>query len=148
MQLYRNSQTADLIRINQNCGKAIEIILRFAGKWLGMNDEECSRDIKFTPSNEFAEIKATAAECVQIGASDLPMTQKEKRRYIEKNNIVDPRPWDEVKEELDEEKSERMENSLNSVAGAFGMPGGEVPADDADNQNPAPKKVQKAEEGQ
>ena len=156
MQLYRNSQTADLMRINQNCGKAIEIILRFAGKWLGMNDEECSRDIKFTPSNEFAEIKATAAECVQIGASDLPMTQEEKRRYIEKNNIVEPRPWDEVMEELEAEKAERMENSLNSVAGAFGMSGGEIPADEADNQNPddgnelnpAPKKAQKAEEEQ
>ena len=125
MQLYRNSQTADLMRINQNVGKAIENILRFAGKWLGMSEEETARDIHFTPSSAFAEIKATAQECAMVAASaaELQMTDEEVRKYIEKNGLGEPRPWEEVKRELEMEQAEKAEGGLNSVAKVFGFKG-------------------------
>lgn len=122
MNLYRNAQTADLVTINQTCGNGVEQILRYAGKWLGLNDEEIKNDIRFTPSGKFAEIDATPAECIAVVSSDaMPMTREEKRKYIEQNGVVAPRPWDEVKAELDYEKEEANEKNLNSVAGAFGF---------------------------
>lgn len=122
MQLYRNSQTADLVRINQNTGKAVELILRYAGTWLGMKPEDAARDIAFIPSDSFADIKATPQECVALAESSVPMTTEEKRLYLEKNNIVSPRPWEEVKDELDAEAAERRGGDLDSVAEVFGFP--------------------------
>ena len=121
LSIVRNAQTAALRIINETAGKGIEQILRYAGKWLGLTDEECSEMIKFTPSNEFAEAKATVAECVALINSQLPMTEEEKRRYLERNNIVDPVPWEEFKVKLDEEKAEKQAHGLESVAGAFGF---------------------------
>ena len=125
MELYRNSQTADLMRINQNSGKGIEQILRYAGSWLGMKADEVARDIHFVPSNEFASIKASAQECAAIAAArkELQMTPEEVRIYIERNGLADPRPWEEVKAELDQVNAASDESTLNSVAGAFGFGG-------------------------
>jgi hypothetical protein len=53
--------------------------------------------------------------------STLPMTEEEKRRYLERNGIVDPVPWEELKEKLDEEKAEKHNHGMESVAGAFGF---------------------------
>ena len=121
LSIVRNAQTAALRIINETSGKGIEQILRYAGKWLGMTDEECSEMIKFTPSNDFAEAKATVPECVALMNSTLPMTEEEKRRYLERNGIVDPVPWEELKEKLDEEKAEKHNHGMESVAGAFGF---------------------------
>ena len=121
LSIVRNAQTAALRIINETAGKGIEQILRYAGKWLGMTDEECSEMIKFTPSNDFAEAKATVPECVALMNSTLPMTEEEKRRYLERNGIVDPVPWEELKEKLDEEKAEKHNHGIESVAGAFGF---------------------------
>lgn len=123
MQLYRNSQTARLQTINQTCGKGIEEQLRFAGRWIGMTPEETARDIRFTPSSDFAEIKATAQECVTLANSRaaLQLTREEVRKYAEKNGLADPRPWPEVREELDQLEAENRQARLDSVAGAFGF---------------------------
>lgn len=122
MNLYRNAQTAGLAAINQSCGNGVERVLRYAGQWIGMTPEETAADIRFVPSSKFAEIDATAAECVAVVSSpEMPMTKEEKRKYIEQNGIVPPRPWDEVSEELDREKAESQATGLNSVAGAFGF---------------------------
>lgn len=123
LELLRNAQTAALKIINANCGAGIEEQLRFAGKWSGMTDEELNRDIKFIPSDAFAEIKATAAECVSVAmnAGALKMTEKEVRQYIEKNGLADARDWEEVKEELEAEAQAQSDRELNSAKGAFGF---------------------------
>lgn len=123
MQLYRDSQVAGLQTINQTCGKGIEEQLRFAGRWIGMTPEETARDIRFTPSSDFAEIKATAQECVTLANSRaaLQLTREEVRKYTEKNGLADPRPWPEVREELDQLEAEKQQARLDSVAGAFGF---------------------------
>lgn len=123
MQLFRNSQTARLQTVNQTCGKGIEEQLRFAGRWLGMTPEETARDIRFTPSSDFAEIKATPQECVTLAnaRAALQLTPEEVRKYSEKNGLADPRPWAEVKPELDAIEAENHQARLNSVAGAFGF---------------------------
>ena len=123
MQLYRDSQVAGLQTINQTCGKGIEEQLRFAGRWIGMTPEETARDIRFTPSSDFAEIKATAQECVTLANSRaaLQLTREEVRKYAEKNGLADPRPWPEVREELDQLEAENQQARLDSVAGAFGF---------------------------
>lgn len=123
LSIVRNAQTAALRMINDTVGNGIELILHFAGKWLGMTQEECSEFIKFIPSNDFAEIKATPAEVVSLMSATLPMTEEEKRIYLEKNDIVDPVPWEELKEKLDAEKEEAHNHGMESVAGAFGFSG-------------------------
>ncbi|MBQ7404218.1 MAG: DUF4055 domain-containing protein [Lentisphaeria bacterium] len=139
LSIVRNAQTAALRIINETAGKGIEQILRYAGKWLGMTDEECSEMIKFTPSNDFAEAKATVSECVSLMNSTLPMTEEEKRRYLERNGIVDPVPWEELKEKLEEEKAEKQAHGLESVAGAFGF-GNDKDDEDLEDQQKDPQK--------
>jgi hypothetical protein len=56
-------------------------------------------------------------------SATLPMTEEEKRIYLEKNGIVDPVPWEELKEKLDAEKKEAHNHGMESVAGAFGFSG-------------------------
>lgn len=121
LSIVRNAQTAALRMINDNVGKGMELILHFAGKWLGMSQEECAENIKFVPSNDFAELKASPQEIVALMNATLPMTEEEKRRYLEKNGIVDPVPWEELKEKLDEEKEQAHDHGIESVAGAFGF---------------------------
>jgi hypothetical protein len=123
LSIVRNAQTAALRIINETAGKGIEQILRYAGKWLGMTDEECAEMIKFTPSNDFADIKPAAAEVVTIASNreKLEMTREEVRKIAERAGLVDSRPWEEVEEELDQQAAEDTEKHLNSVAGAFGF---------------------------
>ena len=132
LELLRNAQTAALKIINRNCGAGVEEQLRFAGKWSGMTDEEVNRDIKFVPSDAFAEIKATAAECVSVAmnAGTLKMTAKEVRQYVEKSGLADARDWEELKEELDAEAQERSDRELNSAKNAFGFTNPEPEEDD------------------
>jgi hypothetical protein len=139
LSIVRNAQTAALRIINETAGKGIEQILRYAGKWLGMTDEECAEMIKFTPSNDFAETKATVAECVSLMNSTLPMTEEEKRRYLERNGIVDPVPWEELKEKLEEEKAEKHNHGMESVAGAFGF-GNDKDEEEPEDQQEEPQK--------
>ena len=90
-----------------------------------MKPDEVARDIHFVPSNEFASVKASAQECAAIAAArkELQMTPEEVRIYIERNGLADPRPWEEVKAELDQVNAASDESTLNSVAGAFGFGG-------------------------
>lgn len=145
LETLRNEQTAALRVINNNIGKAIEEQLRWAGRWIGMSPAEIAENIKFTPSNDFADIKPTAAEVVTIASNrdKLEMTREETRQYVERSGIVNPRPWEEVQEELDQQAGEDAEQRLNSVAGAFGF-GSDVedtPEDDEAQQ--PPQKAQK-----
>lgn len=136
LEIVRNAQTAALRVINQNIGKGIEEQLRWAGRWIGMSPEEIAENIKFTPSNDFAELKPNAAEVVSIASNreKLEMTREEVRQYAERSGIVDPRPWEEVQEELDQQAAEDAENRLNSVAGAFGFGGDEEPPESTETQ--------------
>ena len=52
----------------------------------------------------------------------MQLTQEEVRKYAEKNGLADPRPWPEVKEELDRIEERNYEARLDSVAGVFGFP--------------------------
>lgn len=144
LETLRNEQTAALRVINNNIGKAIEEQLRWAGRWLGMSQTEIAENIKFTPSNDFADIKPTAAEVVTIASNrdKLEMTREETRQYVERAGIVNPRPWEEVEEELDQQAAEDAEKRLNSVAGAFGFGGDEEPAEEDETQQ-QPQKTQK-----
>ena len=136
LEIVRNAQTAALRVINNNIGKGIEEQLRWAGRWIGMSPEEIAENIKFTPSNDFAELKPNAAEVVSIASNreKLEMTREEVRQYAERSGIVDPRPWEEVQEELDQQAAEDAEKRLNSVAGAFGFGGDEEPSEGAETQ--------------
>ena len=130
LETLRNEQTATLRAINNNIGKGIEEQLRWAGRWIGMSQAEIAENIKFTPNNDFAAIKPAATEAVTIASNrdKLEMTREEVRQYTERAGIVNPRPWDEVQEELDQQAAEDAEKRLNSVAGAFGFG-----SDDEDN---------------
>jgi hypothetical protein len=55
----------------------------------------------------------------------LEMTREETRLVVERAGIVEPRPWEELQEELDQQAAEDEEKRLNSVAGAFGFGGDE-----------------------
>ena len=60
---------------------------------------------------------------VAASAAELQMTDEEVRKYIEKNGLAEPRPWEEVKRELEMEQAEKAEGGLNSVAKVFGFKG-------------------------
>lgn len=139
LEIIRNAQTAALRVINNNIGKAIEEQLRWAGRWIGMSQAEIAENIKFTPSNDFADIKPAAAEVVTIASNreKLEMTREEVRKVAERAGIVDPRPWEELEEELDQQAAEDAEKRLNSVAGAFGFGGDEEPPEDDKTQQNA-----------
>ena len=145
LETLRNEQTAALRVINNNIGKGIEEQLRWAGRWLGMSKDEIAENIKFTPSNEFAAIKPAAAEVVTIASNrdKLEMTRKEVRQYAERSGIVNPRPWEDVQEELDQQAAEDAEKRLNSVAGAFGFGSDEEDTPEDDETQQRPQKTQK-----
>ena len=144
LETLRNEQTAALRVINNNIGKGIEEQLRWAGRWIGMSSAEIAENIKFTPSNDFADIKPAAAEVVTIASNrdKLEMTREEVRHVVERAGIVEQRPWEELQEELDQQAAEDDEKRLNSVAGAFGFGGGEEPTEEEEAQQP-PQKAQK-----
>lgn len=145
LETLRNEQTAALRVINQNIGKGIEEQLRWAGRWIGMSCEEIAENIKFTPSNDFADIKPTAAEVVTIASNrdKLEMTREEVRQYAERSGIVNPRPWEEVQEELDQQAAEDEEKRLNSVAGVFGFGSDNEDNPEDDETQQRPQKTQK-----
>ena len=145
LEIIRNAQTATLRVINQNIGKGIEEQLRWAGRWLGMSQAEIAENIKFTPSNEFADVKPAAAEVVTIASNreKLEMTREEVRKVAERAGIVQSRPWEEVEEELDQQAAEDAEKRLNSVAGAFGFGGGNDTEDEDETQQ-QPQNAQKS----
>ena len=105
LEIQRNSQTADLRIINDTVGKGIEEQLRWAGKWLGMNPEECATDIVFTPSTTFAEIQPGLGDATALAkvAKDFSITAKEKREWAEKNLGFPERDWEELQDEMEAE---------------------------------------------
>ena len=106
LEIQRNSQTADLRIINDNCGNAIEEQLRWAGKWIGMSSEECATDIAFAPSRSFAEVQPGLADAEHLArvAKEFSITPQEKRRWAEENLGFPERDWEELQDELEAEE--------------------------------------------
>lgn len=117
MQLYRDSQTADLRTINMTCGKAIEEQLRFAGKWIGMTPEEISRDIRFTPQNDFVEIKPSIQEIVTFANSrkSMMVSKQEFREWLEKKYGFEHKDFEELEAELDAESVGEETNNFENM---------------------------------
>ena len=138
LELLRNAQTAALKTINATIGNGIQEQLRYAGQWIGMNDEEIHQDIAFTPSDAFAEIKATVQECVLLAtnADALQMLPEEVRKFVEKNGKAPVKDWEEIRAELDKIKQEKSENNLNSAKDAFGF-SDYTEKEHEENENPA-----------
>lgn len=116
LEIVRNSQTASLRIINTNAGKAIEEQLRFAGRWLGMSPEEIARDIRFTPSNDFAELKPGIQELASLAnvADKFTITDRELRSLAERYLELEVRDFEEVKAEKD---AEAVNAETNGFAG-------------------------------
>lgn len=114
LEIVRNSQTASLRIINDNAGKAIEEQLRFAGRWLGMNLEEIARDIHFTPSNDFAELKPGVQELSGLAniADKFTITDRELRRLAERYLELEVRDFEEVKAEKEAEMESAETNGF------------------------------------
>ncbi len=133
LELLRNAQTAALQTINNTIGNGIQEQLRYAGKWLGIDDTDVTRDIAFVPSNAFAEIKATVQECVTFAtnADVMQVTPEEVRYFVQKNGKVPVKDWKDVQAELDAIRQAKREDNLNSARDAFGF---SVDNDDNDDE--------------
>lgn len=143
LELLRNSQTADLRTINRTIGRGIYEQLRYAGEWIGMTEEEITRDISFVPSDAFAEIKATVQECVMYAtnADAMQVTPEEVRMFIQQNGKAPVKEWADVQKELDAIRQEKHEDSLNSARDAFGF------SDDDEEGKPQKKPEQDGKQG-
>ena len=118
LEIVRNAQTAALRIINKNIGIGLQNLLRFAFQWEhpGEDRESVAEKIVYSPSNDFADLKASSQEIVQFAMNrkDLMMTREEMRSWIERNAGLEHRDWIELEAELDaESEAEETENFAN-----------------------------------
>ncbi len=112
LQIAQDAQTAPLQTIQNVSGQAITEILRYAGKWIGKNDEEIMK-IHYNPSKEFSSKSVNISEMISlsnmINEDKFPMTLKELRSLaVEKGLVKNDYQWEEFKQKWEEDRQLRL----------------------------------------
>lgn len=103
VQLIQDSNTAPLQVINSTAGNAITEQLRYAARWMGLNEKEIL-ETRYTPSKDFAEANLSVQELISLENSKV-LTFAEVRQVFTENGYGDgTKTPEQVFEELEEDR--------------------------------------------